>query len=42
MRWSKCHHLVKLLPAVFLEGAEAELSVESANDEWERFIQGEG
>lgn len=96
MQWSKCHHLVKLLPrdeeqqqryriaqaeleadpapesgkalarrlrkdgkggiiyrsvrnrpdgvcvAVFLEGAEAELSVESANDEWERFIQGEG
>jgi len=28
--------------AVFLEGAEAELSVEPANDEWERFIQGEG
>ncbi len=28
--------------AVFLEGAEAELSVEPANDEWERFIRGEG
>ena len=28
--------------AVFLEGGEAELSVEPADDEWEQFIQGEG